>query len=74
MIEEIDYTEVRNERIRGVVDGLLTEMLDDLAGFSSIDRFKWKLESFILDEIATVGEAVQMTMLTETAHHGLTGE
>ncbi len=58
MTEEIDYTEVRDERIRGVIDGLLTDMLDDLLDFSSIDRFKWKMETFVLAEIAGTAGAV----------------
>ena len=50
---EPDYTEIADERIRGIVCELMSEMLDnpDEYGIYPTGRFMWKMERFILDEL-----------------------
>ncbi len=48
-----DYTEIRDSRIRGKICELMSEMLDnpDMSGIYPTSRFMWKMETFILSEI-----------------------
>ncbi len=52
-MSEPDYTNIRNDRIRGRICDLMSEMLDnpDDSGIYPTSRFMWKMETFILDEI-----------------------
>ncbi len=53
MVTECSYTVVRNERIRGNICELMSEMLDnpDENGIYPTSRFMWQMETFILDEL-----------------------
>lgn len=50
---EQDYTEIKDERIRGKICELMSEMLDnpDDCGIYPTSRFMWKMETFILGEL-----------------------
>jgi len=50
---DIDYTEIRVQRIRGTICKLMSEMLDnpDENGIYPTSRFMWKMETFILSEV-----------------------
>ncbi len=56
---EPDYTKIQDDRIRGVICDLMSEMLDnpDESGIYPTSRFMWKMESFVLDECSKVGQA-----------------
>lgn len=47
---EPDYTEIRDDKIRGKICELMSEMLDnpDEHGIFPTSRFMWKMETFIL--------------------------
>ncbi len=51
-MSKIDYTEIRDDRIRGEICRLMSEMLDDPDeyGIYPTSRFMWKMETFILAE------------------------
>lgn len=51
-MNEVDYTEIRDDRIRGKICELMSEMLDnpDDHGLYPTSRFMWKMETFILAE------------------------
>ena len=46
----MDYTEIRNQAIRGKICELMSEMLDnpDKQGIYPTSRFMWKMETYIL--------------------------
>lgn len=50
--EKIDYTKIRDHRIRGKICNLMSEMLDnpDKCGIYPTSKFMWKMETFILSE------------------------
>jgi hypothetical protein len=52
MMNPIDYTEIRDERVRGKICGLMSEMLDnpDEHGIYPTSKFLWEMEDFILAE------------------------
>lgn len=52
-----DYTHIRDDRIRTKVCELMSEMLDnpDEHGIYPTSRFMWKMETFILEQIAKAG-------------------
>ncbi len=52
-MNEPDYTDIRNDRIRSEICKLMSEMLDnpDERGIYPTSRFMWKMETFILAEI-----------------------
>lgn len=52
VVNEPDYTEIRDERIRGKINDLLLEMFDspNEYGIYPTSRFMWKMETFILEE------------------------
>lgn len=49
----MDYTEIRDEKIRGKICELMSEMLDnpDENGIYPTSRFMWKMETYILEQI-----------------------
>jgi len=49
--EQIDYTEIRDEKLRSKICELMSEMLDnpDRYGIYPTSRFMWKMETYILD-------------------------
>lgn len=53
-VEKVDYTEIRNGRIRAKICKLMSEMLDspDECGIYPTSKFMWEMETFILDEKA----------------------
>jgi len=53
-MNEPEYTEIRDNRIRGKICELMSEMLDnpDESGIYQTSRFMWEMETFILNEIA----------------------
>ena len=57
-MSEPDYTKIRDDRIRGVICDLMSEMLDnpDEHGIYPTSKFTWKMETFILAEIAGLRE------------------
>lgn len=58
IIEQPDYTEVRDDRIRTVICKLMSEMLDnpDEHGIYPTSKFMWKMETFILSLLSTPSE------------------
>ena len=56
MSDEIDYTEIRDDRIRTAICRLMYAMLDnpDKHGIYPTSRFMWKMETFILKEQANL--------------------
>ena len=48
----VDYTEIRDDRIRGKICNLMSDMLDspDKNGIYPTSEFMWKMETFILGE------------------------
>ena len=52
----IDYTEIRDDRIRGKICDLMSAMLDnpDEQGIFPTSRFMWEMETFILAEVESV--------------------
>lgn len=57
-MNELDYTEIQDDRIRGTVCEIMSEMLDnpDEHGIYPTSRFMWKMERFILEEIKRLQE------------------
>ena len=55
-----DYTEICDERIRGEICKLMSEMLDnpDEHGIFPTSRFMWKMESFVLAEVEQLQEQI----------------
>ena len=56
MSDEIDYTEIRDDRIRGEICRIMSEMLDnpDEHGIYPTSKFMWEMETFILKEQAAL--------------------
>lgn len=52
MTTDIDYTEIRDERIRSKICELMSEMLDnpDKYEIYPTSKFMWEMETFILSE------------------------
>jgi len=52
-MSDVDYTEIRDDKIRGKICELMSEMLDnpDKHGIYPTSRFMWKMETYILDRI-----------------------
>jgi len=46
---DIDYTEVRDEDLRGKICDLILEMLERKNGFA--DKFLWQMETLVLDKL-----------------------
>ncbi len=48
----MDYTEIRDDRIRGKICALMSEMLDnpDESGIYQTSKFMWEMETFIINE------------------------
>ena len=55
-----DYTEIRNDKIRGKICELMSEMLDnpDEHGIFPTSRFMWKMETFVLAKIERLRKAL----------------
>lgn len=60
----VDYTEIRDDRIRGVICKLMSEMLDnpDENGIYPTSEFMWKIETFILAENEQLKGFVRMAL------------
>ena len=53
----MDYTEIRDDRIRGKICTLMSEMLDN-----PTSKFMWEMETFIIDESETLKGFVKMAL------------
>ena len=62
--KKMDYTEIRDDRIRSKICTLMSEMLDnpDESGIYPTSKFMWEMETFILDESETLKGFVKMAL------------
>ena len=60
----MDYTEIRDDRIRSKICALMSEMLDnpDEHGIYPTSKFMWEMETFIINESETLKGLVKMAL------------
>ena len=65
---EIDYTQIRDDAVRGIICKYMSEMLDnpDTSGIYPTSRFMWKMEKYICDIIDRQSEKIE-TLIADIA-------